>query len=712
MKLTKEIDPFVEAILQKAITEAEIDAFVERLIQKYPDIHNFYIDLFCGAGGTTEGVEKARYKGKKVAKVVWCINHDKLAIASHFANHPDCIHRIEDIRRFKLKPLLYLVKQLRERVPNCIIHLWASLECTNFSKAKGGLPRDADSRTLAEDLLRYIKAIKPEYIWIENVREFMSWGPLDEKGKPVSKNNGRDYLRWIHSVQSHGYDFDWKLINAADLGAYTSRIRYFAQFAKGSLPIKWPSATHSKNPEKTMFSDLSKWKAVKEVLDFSDEGESIFIPGRIKSPKTFERIYEGCIKHIAGGKEAFINQRNGGTKNRICDIDAPARTITGTGGNLNLVQPGFIKKWNSNNSKTGTNSGSGLNSPCPVVTTQNRLGLVQPSYLIKYYSGNPENKNSSLCEPCGTLRTKDSHGLVSISFLSKVFSGKPQHKNISVEGPCNTITTFGGPVLVNACFFQNYYSNGGGTTSINEPSGSITTKDRFALVKPCFYWLDKQFSGKDNHQSVEQPTGSILSNDKHSLIKAESFLDRQFSSGTKSSGIDRPAGSLLTVPKISLVQCRWLMNHTFKDLGTSVDNPAPTLLASRRHYYLMNPQFNDKGTSLEKPCFTLIARMDKKPPYLISTENGELAIEVYETDLPIVKKLKEFMALYGIIDIKMRMLKVPELLRIQGFPPGYILRGSQKDQKKFIGNSVPPEMAEHTTLANYLGVIEHFNIAA
>ena len=56
------------------------------------------IDLFCGAGGFTSGVEDAEVNGKKVAEVVACINHDPLAIKSHAANHPSCEHYIEDIR--------------------------------------------------------------------------------------------------------------------------------------------------------------------------------------------------------------------------------------------------------------------------------------------------------------------------------------------------------------------------------------------------------------------------------------------------------------------------------------------------------------------------------------------------------------------------------------------------------------------------------------
>ena len=51
------------------------------------------------------------------------------------------------------------------------------------------------------------------------------------------------------------------------------------------------------------------------------------------------------------------------------------------------------------------------------------------------------------------------------------------------------------------------------------------------------------------------------------------------------------------------------------------------------------------------------------------------------------------MALYGIIDIKQRMLKIPELKKIIGFPENYVLIGTQADQKKFIGNAVEVNMA-------------------
>ena len=85
--------------------------------------------------------------------------------------------------------------------------------------------------------------------------------------------------------------------------------------------------------------------------------------------------------------------------------------------------------------------------------------------------------------------------------------------------------------------------------------------------------------------------------------------------------------------------------------------------------------------------------MDKMPPYLISTEQGELAIAITKDDTLMTRKIKEFMAMYGIIDIKMRMLNIQELKRIMGFPEDYTLIGTQAEQKKFIGNAVEVNMS-------------------
>lgn len=513
-------------------------------------VNLLYIDLFCGAGGTSSGVNTARLDGEQCAKVIACVNHDANAIASHKANHPDALHFTEDIRTLELSPLVAHVDKCRQENPDSLIVLWASLECTNFSRAKGGQPRDADSRTLAEHLFRYIEAIDPDYIQIENVEEFMSWGKVDENGRPVSRDRGSSYLRWVNKVRRYGYDFDHRIMNAADYGAYTSRKRFFGIFAKKGLPIIWPEPTHCKNGSKGLFSDLQPWKPVREVLDFSNEGESIF--GRTKPlcEKTLERIYAGLIKFVAGGKDAFMVKYN-------------SMSLRGK-----YIPPS-------------------IDEPCPTIATQNRLALAR------------------------------------VSFLSKQFGGNTAGKNISVDGPAGTITTIDHHAFVSVCYGNGY------NLSIAEPGPTLTTKDKLALVNV-------------------------------------NFIANEYSGGGQISSIESPNPALLTNPKQKLVTC---------------------------DRFLMNPQFNSTGSSVDDPCFTLIARMDKRPPCLVVTETGNVAIQILGTDSPMMVKIKEFMSMYCIIDIKMRMLTIDEMKLIQGFPEDYVLIGTQAEQKKFIGNAVEVTIA-------------------
>lgn len=488
-----------------------------------------YIDLFCGAGGTSTGVERAMCEGNKCAEVIACVNHDPNAIASHAANHPNALHFTEDIRTLDLTELVAHTNSKRAANPNALVVLWASLECTNFSKAKGGQPRDADSRTLAEHLFRYIEALTPDYIYIENVEEFMCWGDLDKNGKPVSRDKGRLYMRWVQTVCKYGYDFAYRLLNAANYGAYTSRTRFFGIFAKKNLPIVFPEPTHCKNGKRDMFSSFQSWKPVKEVLELSNEGKSIFERDKPLADKTLERIYAGLIKFVAGGKEAFLI------------------------------------KYNSMN-QSGKYTAPSIDEPCPTVATQNRLGVAKVQFLSKQFSGDPNGKNISINEPCGTITTIDHHAVVSTQFIDA------------------------------------YYGNG-------------------------------------HEHSIELPSPTLTTVDRLSLITADQFI--------------------------------------------------------------LNPQYSSSGGSIDKPCFTLIARMDKMPPYLVSAEKGKFSIVVYESDTPAMRKIKEFMAMFGIVDIKMRMLNVGELKRIMGFGSEYTLIGTQAEQKKYIGNAVEVNMSRALCVALY-----------
>ena len=556
-------------------------------------INLLYIDLFCGAGGTSTGINTACLDGEQCAKVIACVNHDAKAIASHASNHADAMHFTEDIRTLELSPLMCHLRHQRAENPDALTVLWASLECTNFSKAKGGQPRDADSRTLAEHLFRYIEALNPDYIQIENVEEFMSWGDVDANGKPLSKDKGRCYLKWVRNVQKYGYNFERRILNAADYGAYTSRKRFFGIFAKKGLPIVFPEPTHCKggSSDSLFASDLQPWKPVSDVLDFSVEGESIFGRKKPLAEKTLERIYAGLIKFVAGGKDSFL------------------------------------LKYNSMN-RNGKYIPPSVDEPCPTVATQNRLGLTKVCFLSKQFGGSPEGKSISVDGPAGSVTTIDHHAFVSVYY-------SPGY-NRSLREPAPTVTTRG-----RITFVSVHYGNGY-NRSIDDPAPTLTCKDRLALIKPC-------------------------------------FIDNQYGNG-RATSVDTVAGCVTTNPKQKLVTC---------------------------DRFLMNPQFTSPGSSIEDPCFTLIARMDKRPPYLIVTESGNVAIEIYDTDSPMTVKIKEFMALYCVVDIKMRMLMIDELKLIMGFPKDYVLIGTQAEQKKFIGNAVEVTIARKWCEALCSGLRDH-----
>ncbi len=477
----------------------------------------YFIDLFAGAGGTSTGAHLAG------ANVVACVNHDANAIKSHALNHPKTKHFTEDVRDFAVVlKLKAIVEEIRKKDSKAVIILWASLECTNFSNAKGGLPRDADSRTLAEHLYMYIDELNPQYLMIENVREFIAWGDLDERGKPVSKDKGRLYKKWVSNITHRNYRYDYRLLNAADFGAYTSRTRYFGVFTQGDYTFSFPTPTHHKEGRK----GLEKWKPVKEVLNFEDEGKSIFNRKKPLVENTLKRIYAGLIKFVANGEQ------------------------------------NFLIKYNSMN-RNGNYTAPGVNVPCPVVTTQNRIGLVSLNFLMKNYSGHPGSK----------------------------------------------------------CI------------STNAPAGTITTIDHHSCV----------------------------------TVKKSAFINMQYGNSFNTS-VEQPAATVTVTPKHQLVYCE-------------------------KKNFLINPQYSSKGSSIEKPCFTLIARMDKQPPYLL-TANGGAAIIPNKADSAMTLKIKLLMRLYGISDIKVRMLRIPELLQIQGFPKDYALVGTQTEQKKYIGNAVEVNCAK------------------
>lgn len=185
------------------------------------------VDLFAGGGGASTGLAWALGRDPDIA-----INHDREALAMHKANHPRTVHLQNDITR---------IMPLEATGGRKVAILHASPDCTHFSKAKGGKPRSQHIRDLAWVVVRWAEDTRPELITLENVEEFLTWGPLDSAGQPIKARAGETFREWAKSLRRLGYQVSWRLLRACDYGAPTTRRRLFvvARRDKRELFEKW-----------------------------------------------------------------------------------------------------------------------------------------------------------------------------------------------------------------------------------------------------------------------------------------------------------------------------------------------------------------------------------------------------------------------------------------------------------------------------------------
>ena len=305
--------------------------------------------------------------------------------------------------------------------------------------------------------------------------------------------------------------------------------------------------------------------------------------------------------------------------------------------------------------------------------------FVAEPFISNYKSGHPKSKNTSVNNASGTLTTIPTQALVQSKFIMQYQSGiDPKHyanRIKSCNEPLNTIPTNNRFALVQPQYLLKYNSmNQNGhyvAPGINDPSPVVSTHGRLNLVTCNFI---STYYKNGSNVSTDKPAHTLTTKDRLSLITSN-FIYRDFKSATNSS-IETPAGALVTIPKMNLI--------------TST--------------FILNPQFGNSGNSIEQPCPTIIATQGKRPLSKVHVMMLPVVIFTYKTDSPMMAKIKQFMRIHGISDILMRMLFVDELKRIQGFPNEYVLLGSQAHQKKYIGNSVVPQVVKAwiESLNNYI----------
>jgi len=481
---------------------------MHRLIQNNKKLR--FGDLFAGGGGVTSGALAV-----EDVDVVWALNHSKVAIECHAKNHPETKHYQADIRTQD-------VSELEE-----VDILWASTECTQHSRAKGGGDKEIGSYTLGWEILRYIVHCKPKVIHIENVSEFVEWAPVDDDGKPIKCRKGEEFTRWIEAIKALGYpNYEHRFLNAADHGCPTRRLRYFGIFAAEGVDIKWPEQTHNKDGVK----GLKKWVSCRNYLNLENEGVSIF--GREFNEQIRKQhrkpLSVNTLRRIAGGikrfaPEMYMLMTYHGSGHNCHSINQPIATI-GTVEAKVLVS---FEKMQFITDHCHTDNYNHPDEPLnPQLTRQmKQLATVECSFLDDSYGR--DDTAQSLDKPTSTITCANSKRLVTAKaqFISKQYNsnGHPEANNQSVDEPLGAMTTEPKNQVISAeASFISHHYGAGYNQSLDSTLGAITTKEKIQFISAYF---NSSGHPETQNQDLDKPMNTILTaRNKKALVSATGDL--------------------------------------------------------------------------------------------------------------------------------------------------------------------------------------------
>lgn len=633
-------------------------------------------DLFAGCGGTSTGLLRAVEARGWLAELV-AVNHWPVAVATHRANHGAHAHYCMDLSAAEPEDL----------VPGRKLDLLvASPECTHFSRARGGKPVNDQRRAGADWVLRWLERLDVRCLLIENVKEFMSWGDLDERGVPVKKKNGRFFLEWLDRIRALGYRLDHTILNAANYGDVTTRERFFLIARKDGRPIRWPTPTHCKGGRTDAFGTLAPWRAAREIIDWSDLGPSLFERKAPLSPKTRLRIARGASMFWGPLAPLYI---------RLLDLspEDERKFIAKCQGG---IAEAFLAVYQQNAAPRS------INQPLGTLLTEDHVALVTP-VMEPFVAASTENAvPSSVGDPLGTLTTIPGRYVATPTAEPFTFGNRNNAVPVAPDQPIPGLTTATGggiylaapdsePVVMGQQsdsaarpvslpimavttggvirvatpttepFLDVYYQTGV-ADSVDEPLSTVTTKPRHGLVSP----LVVPYGPRAEARSAEQPLPTVMTKDR--LAAATPAIVQIDQSGTAGPGVkssDDPLGVLVT----------------------KANRAVATPIAA-----VITPGFAEREGQLPR-VHDLAAPL----PAVAATGHLHLATATVEvpTELAGVdpRRLVLIDGLLHKLDIRFRMLTNAELAAAMGFPSDYQFSGTKSDVTKQIGNAVCVSLA-------------------
>jgi DNA (cytosine-5)-methyltransferase 1 len=468
------------------------------------------IDSFAGGGGASTGIALALGRGPDYA-----INHDAEALAMHAANHPDTIHLSKNI--WQVDPL-----EVVGRRPVGLA--WFSPDCKHFSKAKGGKPVKREIRDLAWTVVLWAKRVRPRVIILENVEEFLTWGPLiatdTGKWKPCPERSGATFDRWVAELRRLGYRVEWRELRACDYGAPTIRKRLFLIARRDGQKIVWPKPTHGKPTDPDVIAGRKlPWRTAAEIIDWSLPCHSIFLTreegraagvNRPLAEATMARIAKGVQRYVLEAAKPFLVPVTHQGDERVYDADEPLRTITtAQRGEQALVAPFMVPRYGERNGQEPRTHS--IDMPAPTIVPTANGGSLVAAHLQRQFGASVGSEPTA---PIGTvtaggggktalvaaflaqhnlgvvgrkaedpLSTITSRGTQQAVVSAGLLHMKGSDRRMSSpEEPARTVTAGGWHQAEVRAFLMKYYGTGGQDQDCGDPLHTASTRARFGLV--------------------------------------------------------------------------------------------------------------------------------------------------------------------------------------------------------------------------------------
>lgn len=298
---------------------------------------------FAGAGGAGEA---AKLAGLKVDAA---LNHWSVAIGVHQANNAGCDHFMSGVWETPCTEVL----------PGEPIGLgWFSPDCRHFSIAKGAAPVSARVRGLAWVVIHWAKLRRPDVIMMENVQEWLTWGPLIVRADGMLGSDparkGQTAALFFQRLRQCGYRVEHRVSMAADFGDPTLRKRLLVIAVREDLGVDpvWPAPTHAPR-DKAAARGLLAHVPAADIIDFSRPCHSIFLTKaearavgvkRPLEPATHRRIARGLFRYSIAAADPFIVPVTHAGDDRTHSVRDALRTMTTSPrGEFALVAPSLVR---------------------------------------------------------------------------------------------------------------------------------------------------------------------------------------------------------------------------------------------------------------------------------------------------------------------------------------------------------------------------------